>query len=153
MRIGILTSNFIPYIEIIMDFWSQKLFSTYYPCLESTITSRLDRLFFLTLALKTRTCVMALFFPTLLKLNPNMIGTTIPYRLPMGSLSWIGSSTIQATRICPCIVSWARHHAQIIVFLCIFFIKMIALNIVIRVIWYFMTLWSSSYQYFLWINL
>jgi hypothetical protein len=47
-------------IKIIVNFRSQKLAQTYYQCLESIITTHLNCSFLLTLALKTRTSVMAL---------------------------------------------------------------------------------------------
>jgi hypothetical protein len=40
--------------------------------------------FLLTLALKTKTCVMALFVPTWSKLNPSLIEIPRPCRLMMG---------------------------------------------------------------------
>ena len=65
-------SNFIPWIEIIVDFWSQKLAHAYYQRLESTIHARLNPLI-LIIALNTRTCVTALLIPTWSKLSPNLI--------------------------------------------------------------------------------
>jgi hypothetical protein len=46
-----LSRNPIPWTEIIMKFWSQKLARTYYQCREFTITTHFNRSFLLTLAL------------------------------------------------------------------------------------------------------
>ena len=53
-----------------------------------------NRSFLLTLALKFRTCVMALLVSTWLKFSPDVIKIMVPYRLPMGSWLGIGTSTI-----------------------------------------------------------
>lgn len=45
----------------------------------------LRRSFLLTIALKMRTCVMALLVPPQLKFNSTLVDTTLPYRLPVGS--------------------------------------------------------------------
>ena len=83
-----------------MYFWSLKLVWTYYNCLESLIIAHFSLPLF-TLALKTKTCVMALLIwhethsiLTISKLSPNLIEITVLYRLPMGSLLGTGASTI-----------------------------------------------------------
>ena len=74
--------------------WSQKLTQTYYQCLESIIIAHFNRSFLLTLALKTRTCVMALLIPTWSKLSHDMMEILVSYRLPMGSRWGRGAFTI-----------------------------------------------------------
>ena len=56
-----------------MIFWSQKLAQTYYQCMESTVVTHFNRSFLLTLALKTKTCVMELLVATWLKFDSNLI--------------------------------------------------------------------------------
>jgi hypothetical protein len=50
-------------------FSSQKSAQTYYQCQESIITTRFNRSFLLTTALKTRTCVMVLYWFQLIKIE------------------------------------------------------------------------------------
>ena len=50
--------------------------------------------FLLTLAFKTKTCVMTLLVPAWSKLSPNLIEILAPYRLPMETWSGLGASTI-----------------------------------------------------------
>jgi hypothetical protein len=52
---------------------SQKLAQTYYRCLQSIITTHLKCSFFLALALKTKTCVMASLILAWLELSPNLV--------------------------------------------------------------------------------
>ena len=63
-----------------MDFWNQKLVRTSYHCLESTITAHLNHSFLPTLALKTRTCVMALLVQEICGNQP--IHASLPCWLP-----------------------------------------------------------------------
>jgi hypothetical protein len=64
---------------------------TYCQCLESAITVHFKCSFLLTLALKTRTCVMAPLIFDLIEIRSrhdqidNLIEIPVPYRLPMGS--------------------------------------------------------------------
>ena len=53
-----------------------------------------NRSFILTLILKINTCVMTLLVLARSKLNSNLIKIVVPYKLPMGSWSSIGTSTI-----------------------------------------------------------
>jgi hypothetical protein len=78
--------NFIPYNENIVNFWSQKLAWTYYQCVQFAITAHSNCLFPLTLALKTKTCVMHYWLqphrnaiPTWSKFNPSLGGCTVYY--------------------------------------------------------------------------
>ena len=76
-----------------MNLWSQKLIRTYYQCLNSTITAHFNHWVLLTSALKTKTRIMTLWALTQSKSNPNLVQTPVPYRLPMGSWSGIGTFT------------------------------------------------------------
>ena len=88
-------------ILFFVNFWSQNLTQTYYQCLQFAITIHFNRTFLLTLALKTKTCVMTLLVMTLSKFqswpnekfNPNHIEIVVPYRLMMGSRLGIGTSS------------------------------------------------------------
>ena len=74
---------FIPWIKMIVNFWSQKLANTYYQCHNHS--------FLLTPTLKTRTCVMRWSIMDQLKFNPSLIKIAKPYKLP--TLSWLGIDT------------------------------------------------------------
>jgi hypothetical protein len=58
------------------------------------MTTHFNHSFLLTLALKTKTCVMALLVLASSKFSPNLIEIMDPYRLPMGSLPGTCTSTI-----------------------------------------------------------
>ena len=75
----------IPWIEINVNYVNQELVWTYYHCLESAMTAHFNHSFLLTLATKTRTCVMTLLVSAWLKLSPCLIKISGPYKLPMGS--------------------------------------------------------------------
>ena len=77
-----------------MIFWSQKLAQTYDQCLEFAITAHFNSSFLLTLALKTRTCIITLLIPAWLKFNPNLIEIPVPYKFSMGAWSGIGANTV-----------------------------------------------------------
>jgi hypothetical protein len=53
-----------------------------------------NRLFFLTLALKTKTCAMALLPPTLSKFSPSLIEIMVSYKLLIEFSLGIGASSI-----------------------------------------------------------
>ena len=57
--------------------------------------------FLFALALKTRTCVMALLDPTRLKFSPSLMEIPVPYRSPMGSWLGIEASTIPVVGFLP----------------------------------------------------
>ena len=82
-----------------VNFWNQKLVQVYYQCLEFAITSHLNCLFLVILALKTMACFVALLNLALarLRLNPSLIGLVALHRLPMGPWLGIGNSTIAKT--------------------------------------------------------
>ena len=63
----------------VVNFWSQKLAWTYCQCLEFAIIVHFNRLFMLTLAIKTKTCVMALVILARSKFSPNLIEILVPY--------------------------------------------------------------------------
>jgi len=54
-----------------------------------------NRSFLFALALKTKTCVMILLAHAWSNFGPNLIEIPVPYRLPMGTQSGIGASTIK----------------------------------------------------------
>ena len=96
-RIVIFFGNFILSIEMIVNFWSQKLAQTYYQSLEFVKTAHFNHSFLLTLALKTRTCVMTLLIAAWSKFRPSLIKILVPYRLPIDAL-WIGNRHLYYSR-------------------------------------------------------
>ena len=78
-----------------MNIWSQPLAQAYYQCLEYAITTPFNCSFLLNLALKTRTCVMALLVTAWSEFSPNFIEFPVLYGLMMGSWSWINASIIE----------------------------------------------------------
>ena len=73
-----------------LEFLSQKL-SKHITNVWSLLTASFNCSFLLALVIKTKTCVMALLVPALSKSNPSLIKILIPYRMPMGSRSRIGT--------------------------------------------------------------
>lgn len=86
MRIAVFWGNFIPSIKITMNCWSHKIGPNILPM--SWVYHNFS--FLLTLALKTRMCVMTLLVQAWSKFNPNLIEILLPLRLPMGS--WLGTN-------------------------------------------------------------
>lgn len=87
-----------------MRLWNQKLTQTYYQRLEFVTTIYFNCSILLTLALKSKICVMALLVSAGPKFSLSLIEILVPYRLSIGSWLKIGSSNVvsivDAIRMC-----------------------------------------------------